>query len=137
MLRKDKLNTIEALISRTLIDSYISHDEFVSVNNALREYNEMKEEIKKSWNFCRTHYISMVDISRETYERNGIETIVDNDGILWLNEKYIEEELEEHKNLREITIKYNSDHRKRRYEIVNEPKKNAIEFLLRKNWQSK
>ena len=65
----------------------------------------------------------MVDISRETYERNGIETIVDNDGILWLNEKYIEEELEEHKNLREITIKYNSDHRKRSYEIVNEPKK--------------
>ena len=34
----------------------------------------------------------MVDISRETYERNGIETIVDNDGILWLNEKHIEED---------------------------------------------
>ena len=32
----------------------------------------------------------MVDISRETFERNGIETIVDNDGILWLNEKNIE-----------------------------------------------
>ena len=29
----------------------------------------------------------MVDISRETYERNGIETIADNDGISWLNEK--------------------------------------------------
>ena len=29
----------------------------------------------------------MVHISRETYERNGIETIVDNDGILWLNKK--------------------------------------------------
>ena len=26
----------------------------------------------------------MVYISRKTYERNGIETIVDNDGILWL-----------------------------------------------------
>ena len=34
----------------------------------------------------------MVDISREMYERNGIETIVDNDGILWLNKKYIEED---------------------------------------------
>ena len=33
----------------------------------------------------------MVDISRKTYERNDIETIVDNDGILWLNEKHIEE----------------------------------------------
>ena len=32
----------------------------------------------------------MVDISRETYLRNITETIVDNDGILWLNEKHIE-----------------------------------------------
>ena len=45
----------------------------------------------------------MVDISRKTYERNGIET-VDNDGILWLNKKHIEEGLD-HKNLREIIIK--------------------------------
>ena len=36
LLEKDKLNTIEVLISKTLIDTYISHDEFVSVNNVLR-----------------------------------------------------------------------------------------------------
>ena len=36
----------------------------------------------------------MIYISRKTYERNGIETIVDNDGILWLNEKHTEEELD-------------------------------------------
>ena len=46
VLGKDKLNTIEVLISKALIDSYISHDEFVWVNNALREYYEMKKEIK-------------------------------------------------------------------------------------------
>ena len=46
LLGKDKLNTIEVLISKALIDSYISHDEFVSVYNVLREFNEMKEEIK-------------------------------------------------------------------------------------------
>ena len=46
MLGKDKLNAIEVIISKSLIDSYISHDEFVSVNNVLREYNEVKEEIK-------------------------------------------------------------------------------------------
>ena len=46
LLRKDKSSTIEVQISKTLIDSYISHGEFVSVNNVLREYNEMKEEIK-------------------------------------------------------------------------------------------
>ena len=36
LLGKYKLNTIEVIISKTLIDSYISHDEFVSVNNVLR-----------------------------------------------------------------------------------------------------
>ena len=46
VLGKDQLNTIEVLISKALIDSYISHDEFVSVNNVLRNYNEMKKEIK-------------------------------------------------------------------------------------------
>ena len=46
LLGKDRLNTIEVLISKTLINSYISHDEFVSVNNLLREYKEIKEEIK-------------------------------------------------------------------------------------------
>ena len=44
LLGKDKLNTIKGQNSKALIDSYISHDEFVSVNNLLREYNKMKEE---------------------------------------------------------------------------------------------
>ena len=52
----------------------------------------------------------MVDISRKTYERIGLETIIDNDGIMWLKEKHIEEGLD-HKNLREITTKYNSSYR--------------------------
>ena len=42
----DKLNTIDVLTSKALIDSHISHDEFVSVNNAWREYYKMKKEIK-------------------------------------------------------------------------------------------
>ena len=46
LLGKDKLNAIEVLISKALIDSYISHDEFVLVNNMLKEYNETKNEIK-------------------------------------------------------------------------------------------
>ena len=59
----------------------------------------------------------MIDISRKTYKRNSIGTTVDNEGILWLNEKHIEEELD-YKNLREITTKHNSNHRKHRYELV-------------------
>ena len=45
LLGKDELHTIEVLTSKSLIDSYISHDELVSVNNVFREYNEMKKEI--------------------------------------------------------------------------------------------
>ena len=30
----------------------------------------------------------MIDISRKTYEGNVIDTIADNDKILWLNEKH-------------------------------------------------
>ena len=43
---KDKLNTIETL--KFLIDSYVSHDKLVSVNNVLRECDEMKAVIKSS-----------------------------------------------------------------------------------------
>ena len=43
---KSKLNRIEVLISKSLIDSSISHDKFVLINNVLKEYEEMKEEKK-------------------------------------------------------------------------------------------
>ena len=36
LLGKDKLNTIKVLISEALIDSCISHEQFVSANNALK-----------------------------------------------------------------------------------------------------
>ena len=61
-------------------------------------------------------------------KKKDIETKVCNDRILWLNEKHIEGGLD-HKNLREITTKYHSYHRKQRYELVEEQKSNAIEFL--------
>ena len=50
LLAKAKLNATKVLNSKGLIDSCINHDEFVSVNNVLREYNEMKEEIKNPEN---------------------------------------------------------------------------------------
>ena len=46
LLGKDKLNAIEVLISKALIDSYISNDKFFSANNVLKKYKEMKQEIK-------------------------------------------------------------------------------------------
>ena len=46
MLEKSRLNDIEVLISKALIDSLIGHDEFALINNVLKEHNKMKEEIK-------------------------------------------------------------------------------------------
>ena len=46
LLAKSKLNKIEVLISKALISSNITDDKFVLINNVLKEYNEMKKEIK-------------------------------------------------------------------------------------------
>ena len=70
----------------------------------------------------------MVDISRKTYERNGVETIVNSDGTLWLNKKHIKEGLD-YRNLHVTNVKYYSAYRKHRYEVVDEPKNNPTEFL--------
>ena len=48
LLAKSKLNSTEVLISNVLIDSNISHDEFVLTNNVLKQFYDMKEEIKNS-----------------------------------------------------------------------------------------
>ena len=47
LLTKIKLNTIEVLISKSLIELYFSHEEFVLVNHVLKEYDDLKEEIKR------------------------------------------------------------------------------------------
>ena len=48
LLGKTELDTIEVSISSSLIELFISLDKSVSVNYVLREYSEMKQEIKKS-----------------------------------------------------------------------------------------
>ena len=46
LLAKSKLNSIEILIFKALIDLYVSHDGFVLIYNVLIEHDDMKEEIK-------------------------------------------------------------------------------------------
>ena len=60
--------------------------------------------------------------------KNGIEKIIDNNGILWLNES--------HKHLRESTMKYHLDHGKERYKPVEEPKNNRISIEKKSSNQS-
>ena len=45
LLAKTKLNSMEILISKALIDSNISRDEFILTNNLLKEYDDKKEEM--------------------------------------------------------------------------------------------
>ena len=44
---ESKLKSIQVLLSKALIDSVISHDEFALLNDVLKEYKEMEEKIKK------------------------------------------------------------------------------------------
>ena len=48
LLVKPMLNTIEVSVSKAFIDSNISLDQFLSVNNLLNEYDDINEEIKNS-----------------------------------------------------------------------------------------
>ena len=57
--------------------------------------------------------------------------------MLWLNDKHIEERFG-HKNLQETTITYHLDHKKHKFEIVDEPSKPNQQFFYRQkiNYQS-
>ena len=50
LIAKSKLNSIEVLISKALIDSSVYHDELVLINYVLKEFYYMKEKIKSSSN---------------------------------------------------------------------------------------
>ena len=67
LLGKDKLGIIKILISKSLIYSHISHDEFVS-NNVLREYNKIKEEIY----YIKTIETFCVTCKKNTANKNSI-----------------------------------------------------------------
>ena len=47
MLAKSKLNSVEVLI-KGLFDSIFSHDKLVLINNVLKKFDGIKEEIKNS-----------------------------------------------------------------------------------------
>ena len=60
----------------------------------------------------------MTDMNRKANDENGVETLVDSDGILWFNERHID-----HKRFQVITVKYHSGCGKHRYEVLHEPEK--------------
>ena len=50
MLAKAKLNNMDVSVSKALTNSYIFHDEFILLNNASKEHDDMKGKIKKNIN---------------------------------------------------------------------------------------
>ena len=46
LLAKSRLNSIKLLLPKVLVDSNIGHNEFVLINNVLKEFYDMKEKIK-------------------------------------------------------------------------------------------
>ena len=46
VLAKNKLNSIETLVSQALIDIEISHEEFIATLNEKDKYEKMKEDIR-------------------------------------------------------------------------------------------
>ena len=72
----------------------------------------------------------MVNITKQTYENNGMETMTDRFGKLWLNEKHVEQQLG-HKNLPAATNQYDEKYKKCRYELIDEPKKQSYRRFLR------
>ena len=57
MLAKSKLNSIETLISQTLIDMEISHEEFITTLNEKGKYEKVKNNLisknEKSYKIMR------------------------------------------------------------------------------------
>ena len=70
----------------------------------------------------------MVNITKETYENNGIEVITDQLGELCLNEIHVQQQLGL-KNLPPLSNKFDEEYKKCRYEF-NESKNNHVEDLF-------
>ena len=47
MLAKSKLNSIETLVSKALIDMEISHEEYITILKEKDKYEKMKENLRE------------------------------------------------------------------------------------------
>ena len=70
----------------------------------------------------------MANITRETYEANGIEVITDKLDKLWLNERHVEKKLG-HKNLPALTNQYPKEYKKQRSELNESTKQPNRKFI--------
>ena len=102
-----------------------------------RENIYSKKSIYKNFIFLCFLYIkglniNMANITKETYENNGIEVITDEFDKLWLNERHIQKQLGL-KNLPALSNKYDKEYKKQRSELnesTNQPNRRFIHVDL-------
>ena len=71
----------------------------------------------------------VVNITKETYENNGIEVIINKFGEWWLNKRHVQQQLG-HKNLPALTNKYDEKYKKCRYELIDDPIKQSCRRFI-------
>ena len=71
----------------------------------------------------------MANITKETYENNGMEVITDKLGELWLNERHVQQKLG-HKNLPSLTNKYDGEYKKCRSKLNGSKKKQSFRRFI-------
>ena len=70
----------------------------------------------------------MVNITKQTYEANGIVVITDKIGGLWLNERHIQKQLDL-KNLPALTNNYDKEYKKQRSKLNESAKQSHRIFI--------
>ena len=116
MLAQSKLNSIETLISQALMDTDISHDEFITILKEKDRCKMMKDNLRykkgESYEIIKINsekpknqaslknkiitiiflvYIKMLDITRKNCYKCNLETIILNDSqYFWINIKDFE-----------------------------------------------
>ena len=98
-----------------------------------RENIYSKNSIYKNFIFLCFLYIkglniNMANITKETYENNGIEVITDEFDELWLNKRHVQKQLEL-KNLPALTNQYPKEYKKQRSELNESTKQPNRRFI--------
>ena len=60
MLAKSKLNSIETLVSRALIEMDVSHEEFLTILKEKDKYEKIKENLRSENEECKSMRLSSI-----------------------------------------------------------------------------
>ena len=114
---EDNKETNLRLLTLKFAHTFNDVDEGNTYSKNIKQLVKLLTISKKNLFVCM---YKMVNITKETYESNGIEVITGKFGELWLNERHVQQQLEI-KNLPALTNKYNEEYKKCRYKLIDDP----------------